>query len=150
MVKSTPLNSASVKAGTVAQAAYRKYDVISLEYCDYVPPSLPELPSNTKMYFLQDNDAVIKMVEKCRAPTMKHVPRTHRINIDWLFERIHCDPCIFGRYVHTKLQIADMLTKGNFTAEQWAFLCGMLRLGMPPEKKPPPPKPAPPSPPPAK
>ena len=132
-----------VDAATPAEAAYKKYDVISLQYCDYVPPSLPELLHNTKLFFMQDNDAVIKMVVKCRAPTMKHVPRTHRINIDWLFERIRMDPCIYGRYIHTKLQIADMLTKGNFAAEQWLFLLGLLRLGSPPEKLPPPPKPQP-------
>ena len=88
------------------------------------------------MVFVQDNDAVIKMVVKCRAPTLKHVARTHRIDLDWLFERIHCDPCVFGRYIHTKLQIADMLTKGHFSSEQWLALCHLLRLGVTPHTRP--------------
>ena len=128
-------------AKDASQAAYARYDVISMEYVDYVPPSLPSFLHNTKLVFMQDNDAVIKMVVKCRAPTLKHVPRTHRINLDWLFERCRMDPCVFGRYIHTKQQIADMLTKGNFTAEQWEYLCVLLRLGPVPERKPPPPKP---------
>ena len=90
---------------------------------------------NPRLYFVQDNDAVIKMVVKSRCPTLKHVPRTHRIDLDWLFERIQMDPCIFGRYIHTKLQIADMLTKGNFTSEQWLVLCSLMHLGPPPSRK---------------
>ena len=97
-------------------SAYRKYDVISLEHCDWVPPSLPPLVKHPKLYWIQDNDAVIKMVQKRRCPMLKHVSRTHRINLDWLFERMEPDNDIHGRYIHTKLQIADMLTKGNFAA----------------------------------
>ena len=143
----SPSQLLDAKASAKELPAYRRYDAVSLEYCDYVPPSLPMLLHNTKMVFMQDNDAVIKMVIKCRSPALKHVARTHRINLDWLFERIRMDPCIFGRYIHTKLQIADMLTKGSFTADQWMFLCNLLRLGAPPEKKPPPPKPDQPQPP---
>ena len=116
-------------------AAFTRYDTISLDYADWVPPSMPSLQQNTKCVFVQDNDAVIKMVVKARAPTLKHVSRTHRIDLDWLFERIQKDPCIFGRYIHTKLQIADMLTKGNFTSEQWLVLCSLMRLSPPPKMK---------------
>ena len=65
------------------ESAYERYDRISLEYADYVPPSMPELEANTKCVFVQDNDAVIKMVIKARAPMLKHVARTHRIDLDW-------------------------------------------------------------------
>ena len=97
---------------------------------------MPPLKANTRMIFVQDNDAVIKMVIKCRAPMLKHVARTHRIDLDWLFERIYSDPSVYGRYIHTKLQIADMLTKGHFTAESWANLCNLIRVTEPPKMKP--------------
>ena len=42
---------------------------------------------------------------------------------------------LFGRYIHTKLQLADLLTKGTFTVEAWSFLCGLFRLGPPPAQK---------------
>ena len=43
----------------------------------------------------------------------------HRVNLDWLFERISKDPGIFVKYVPTKEQIEDILTKGSFTADAW-------------------------------
>ena len=76
-----------------------------------------------------DKSRFLKMVLKCRAPTLKHVPRTHRINLDWLFERIRTDPGVFLRYVGTKEQIGDMFTKGAFTADQWWRLCRLAQIG---------------------
>ena len=46
---------------------------------------------------------------------MRHVSRTHGVALDWWFDRINLDPKIQIKYVDTKHQLADMLTKGNFT-----------------------------------
>ena len=55
---------------------------------------------------------------------MRHVSRTHRVALDWLFDRINLDPKIQIKYIDTKNQLADMLTKGNFTRDEWNhFLC---------------------------
>lgn len=54
----------------------------AVEYADWVPPSMTPLRASTKLMFVQDNDAVLKMVIKARDPTMKHVARTHRIDLD--------------------------------------------------------------------
>ena len=54
---------------------------------------------------------------------MRHVRRIHRVDLDWLFERISKDPGVLIKYVPTKEQIADILTKGSFTAEAWNSLC---------------------------
>ena len=40
----------------------------------------------------EDNEAVIKMIIKGRSPTMRHVSRTHRVALDWLFDRINLGP----------------------------------------------------------
>ena len=64
---------------------------------------------------------------------MRHVLRTFRVDLDWLFERVRVDPGIFMKYVNTKKQLADLLTKGSFTAAQWAELCQLFSLG--PEKE---------------
>ena len=69
---------------------------------DYVPPSLPIKSGFAKLYALEDNDAVIKMTVKQRSPTMRHVSRTHRVDLDWLFERISKDPGIFVKYVQLR------------------------------------------------
>ena len=50
---------------------------------------------------------------------MRHVSRTHTIALDWLFDRINLDPEIQIKYIDTKNQFADILTKGNFTRCEW-------------------------------
>ena len=59
------------------------------------------------------------MIIKERSPTMRHVSRTHRVALDWLFDKINLDPKIQITYVDTKNQLADMLTKVNFTRDEW-------------------------------
>ena len=56
------------------------------------------VPSNVRfshqealLYVFEDNEAVIKMIIKGRSPTMRHVSRTHRVALDWLFGRINLD-----------------------------------------------------------
>ena len=56
---------------------------------------------------------------------MRHISRTHRVALDWLFDRINLDSKIQIKYIDTKSQLADMLTKGNFTRDEWNHL---LRL----------------------
>ena len=53
---------------------------------------------------------------------MRHVSRTHRVAFDWLFDRIYLDPEIQIRYLDTKHQSADILTKRNFTRDEWNHL----------------------------
>ena len=58
------------------------------------------------------------MIIKGRTNKMRHAPRTHRINLDWMFEVIQNDPGISIKYIDTKRQVADIVTKGNFTVQQ--------------------------------
>ena len=74
--------------------------------------------SSAMLYVSEDNEAVIKMIIKGRSPTMRHILRTRRVALDWLFDRITLDPKIQIRYIDTKHQLADMLTKGNFTRDE--------------------------------
>ena len=59
---------------------------------------------------------------------MRHVSRTHRVALDWLFDRIDLDPKIQIKYVDTKHQLADMLTKGNFTRDEWNNLIHLFNI----------------------
>ena len=70
----------------------------------------------------EDNEAVIKMIIKGRSPTMRHVSRTHRVALDWLFDRINLDSKIQIKYIDTKNQLADISTKRNFTRDEWNHL----------------------------
>ena len=76
------------------------------------------LTSNAKLsrfgallYSSEDNDAVIKMMMNSRSPTMRQVSRTHRVALDWPFDRINLDPKIQNKDLDTKNQPADILTK---------------------------------------
>ena len=53
---------------------------------------------------------------------MRHVSITHRVALDWLFDRNNLDPKIQIKYIDTKNQLADILTKWNFTRDEWS--CG--------------------------
>ena len=75
------------------------------------------------LFVFEDNEAVIKMIIKGRSPTMRHVSRTHRVALDWLFDRIKLDSKIQIKYIDTKNQLADILTKGNFTRDEWNHFC---------------------------
>ena len=65
---------------------------------------------------------------KGRRTTMRHVSRTHRVALDWLFDRINLDPKIQIKYIDTKNQLADMLTKGNFTRDEWNHLLCLFNI----------------------
>ena len=78
-------------------------------------PSVEDVSSNVKssrfgalLYIFEDNEAVIKMIIKGKSPTMRHVSRTHRVALDWLFDRINLDPKIQIKFVDTKNQLAEI------------------------------------------
>ena len=50
---------------------------------------------------------------------MRHVSRTHRVALDWMFDRVNLVSTIQIKYVDTKNQLADMLTKDSFTRDEW-------------------------------
>ena len=100
----------------------------TLSQVDFVPPTLPLSHGKAKLIAMEDNEPVIKMTVKGRSPNMRHVPRTHRIDLDWLYERIREDPGVSIKYVPTRYQIGDLLTKGSFTTELWRFLCDLANL----------------------
>ena len=71
---------------------------------------------------------MIKMIIKGRSPTMRHVSRTHRVALDWLFDRINLDSKIQIKYIDTKNQLADIVTKGNFTRDEWNHLLNLFDI----------------------
>ena len=68
----------------------KKIDV--MEDIDSVPSSVQSSRQEALLYVFDDNEAVIKMIMKGRSPTMRHVSRTHRVALDWLFDRINLGP----------------------------------------------------------
>ena len=100
----------------------------ALNHIDSVPSNVQSSRQEALLYVFEDNEAVIKMIIKGRSPTMRHVSRTHRVALDWLFDRINLDPKIQIKYIDTKNQLADILTKGNFTRDEWNHLLCLFNI----------------------
>ena len=107
--------------------SHNKIDV--MQDIDSVPSNVQSSNREALLYVFEDNEAVIKMIMKGRSPTMRHVSRTHRVALDWLFDRINLDPKIQIKYINTKNQLADILTKGNFTRDEWNHLLTLFNIG---------------------
>ena len=99
-----------------------------LDNVDFIPSNVNSSHQEALFYVFEDNEAVIKMIMKGRSPTMRHVSRTQRFALDWLFDRINLDPKIQMKYIDTKNQLADMLTKGNFTRDEWNHLLCLFNI----------------------
>ena len=114
---------------------WNMHNTIPIKDTNVLPKNIDHIPSNTMnsdssamLYVFEDNEAVIKMIIKGRSPTVRHVSRTHRVALDWLFDRINLDPQIQIRYIDTKHQVPDMLTEGNFTRDEWNNLLHLLNI----------------------
>ena len=66
----------------------RKQEVEDL---DCVPKIAHTSSQRASQSVFDDNDAVIKVTIKGQSPTMRHVSQTHRVDLDWLLERIHLE-----------------------------------------------------------
>ena len=109
-----------------SQKSQSRIDVI--KDIDLVPSNVRTAHHEALLYVFEDNEAVIKMIIKGRSPTMRHVSRTHRVALDWLFDRINLDPKIQIKYIDTKNQLADILTKGGFTRDEWNHLLTLFNI----------------------
>ena len=112
----------------VKNKSLNKIDV--LQDIDSVPSNVQSANHELYCMCLKTMRLFIKMIMKGRSPTMRHVSRTHRVALDWLFDRINLDPKIQINYIDTKNQLADILTKGNFTRDEWNHLLTLLILAI--------------------
>ena len=106
--------------------SHKKIDV--MKDIDSVPSNVQSARQEGLLYMFEDNEAVIKMIIKGRRTAMRHVSRTHRVALDWLFDRINLDSKIQIKYIDTKNQLEDILTKGNFTRDEWNHLLNLFNI----------------------
>jgi len=81
----------------------------------------------TVLIIAEDNEAVIKIVKKARSMALRHLPRTHRIDVQWLFE-VCANPRVRMLYVNTKQQIADLMTKSLNNPQIWEHLLDIAQI----------------------
>ncbi len=74
---------------------------------------------------------MIQMINKGQSPNLRHVTRTHRVDLDWLFGRVTLDHSIFIKYVRTNDQLEDISIKGMFTTMQWQSFLHLWRKPYP-------------------
>ena len=99
-----------------------------LNHIDCVPSNVQYSHQEALLYVFEDKEAVIKMIIKGKSTTMRHVSRTHRVALDWLFDRINLDPKIRIKNIDTKNQLPDIRTKGNFTRDEWNHLLCLFNI----------------------
>ena len=99
-----------------------------LDNVDFTSSNVHSSRKEALLYIFEDNEAVIKMIIKGRSPATRHVSRTHRVALHWLFHRINVDPKIQIKYIDIKNQLADILTKGNFTRDGWNHLLCLFNI----------------------
>ena len=104
----------------------KKIDV--MRDIDAVPSNVQSARQEALFYVFEDNKAVIKMIINGGSPTMRHVSRTHRVALDWLFDRINLDSKIQIKYIDTENQLAIILTTGNFTRDEWNHLLNLFNI----------------------
>ena len=99
-----------------------------LDNVDFISTNVHSSCQEDLLSVFEDNEAVIKMIIKERSLTMRHVSRTHRVALDWLFDGINLDSKIQIKYIDTKNQLADILTKGNFRRDEWNHLLCLFNI----------------------
>ena len=85
--------------------------------------------SPVNLIIAEDNEATIKILLKGRSTKLRHVHRTHRVNLDWLYELFSSTSCRCRlRYVSTKHQLADIHIKAISKADIWTHLTRLSSL----------------------
>ena len=70
------------------------------------------------LIFHEDNTAMIQVCKTGNNPTLRHLGRTHRVDVHWLHERFSED-CYKLIYEETRAMRAGILTKGFLDTEKW-------------------------------
>ena len=101
---------------------------LELSNVDHVSANAKSSQQAAMLYIFKENEAVIKVIIEDRSPTMRHVSRTYRVALDWSIDRINWDPKIQIKYMDTNHQLEDILTKGNFTRDEWNNLLRLFNI----------------------
>ena len=79
---------------------------------------------------------MLKILQKARPTALRHLPHTHRIDLQWLFG-VCSNPHVCMRYVGTLQQVADLMSKALNKPETWfhLFEIAQIRGGLTSEAK---------------
>ena len=75
-----------------------------------------------KLYFAEDNEAMIKICKSGHLSKMRHLQRTHKVNAAWTADRFREDPNILLDLCKSIDQAADIYTKRFTEPRKWQEL----------------------------
>ena len=75
-----------IVVGKISDAKEILWIIDDLNNVDFVSSNVNSSHKEALLKIVEDNEAVIKMIIKGRSPTMRHVSRTRRVALDWLFD----------------------------------------------------------------
>ena len=78
-----------------------------------------------RVVFHEDNQAMIAVCKSGRNPTMRHLGRTHKVDVAWLHERFESDDFEL-RYTESEQMAADIFTKGFSDPDKWTHACTLI------------------------
>ena len=84
-------------------------------------------PHSVQPVVLEDNQAMIRILESGKSPAFRHADKTQRINLGWISEQFRRKHYALA-YVSTTLQAADILTKPFTSADKWNKALNLLSI----------------------
>ena len=80
---------------------------------------------NVELQFYEDNQACISIVETGKNPALRHMGRTHQVDVKWLHESFRDAHFKLG-YIQSDDQAADIYTKAFTSKEKWAVVTWLI------------------------
>jgi hypothetical protein len=112
--KQTAVSHSTPEAQIVAGAfGWRTEGIPALQLLEAISATKPTLR------FQEYNQAMIRICETGKKPTMRHLGRTHGVSVAWLHERMQ-DGDVGMSYCDTSDQSADVYTKTFGDPQKWA------------------------------
>lgn len=75
--------------------------------------------------FEEDNQAAIRIMESGKSNNIRHLARTHRVDLAWLHEQVVYGAAVL-RYCDSNKMAADIFTKAFSSAEKWGDVCKLI------------------------
>ena len=93
------------------------------ESIDHVTPNISNSLHSTQLYLSEDNAAVIQMINEGRSLHLRHVTRTHKVDLDWLLEKMNLDHSILLQKIRVnKRSIGGYFDKKNVHFNAMEFI----------------------------
>ena len=83
---------------------------------------------SVKLKFQEDNQATIQILKTSKNPALRHLSRTHRVNISWLCEVFKDLKEVELVYCKSDEQAADILTKAFTNPIKWQAALDLIGI----------------------